>query len=227
MVRITNKYGSSIVVGLALALAAACSDSADDVDDDLSASASVDEGGVSASAGGRSVSAAVDPAMAQLALNELASNVDTTITGFSRENPAPREPAAGAPSPGPAINVKCLAGGEANVGGHVSVVPAPVNVDVKVAITYNGCVTNTGTTIQGNIEFSQTVAAGVGTPLRVETIYTGDVTFAGKVNARCPVDLNVLVDEAGRAVQVEGSFCGQDASTLDLQISPRWGTATQ
>jgi hypothetical protein len=88
-------------------------------------------------------------------------------------------------------------------------------------------VSNTGTTIQGNIEFSQTVAAGAGTPLRVETIYTGDVTFAGKINARCPVDLNVLVDEAGRAVQVQGSFCGQDASALDLQISPRWDAASQ
>jgi hypothetical protein len=36
--------------------------------------------------------------------------------------------------------------------------------------------------------------------------------------------LNVLVDAAGRAVSVGGTFCGQEASDLDLnlQIMPRW-----
>jgi hypothetical protein len=213
MIGTTRHYGLIIGGGLALALAG-CSDS----DGEISASAS---------ANGRKVSASVDPATAQLALNELSTNVDATITGFSdsraRVGSAATAPSAAAPGAASTLDVKCVAGGDAAVDGYVNVVPLPVNVDVKVAITYNGCVTNGGTTIEGDIEFSQTVAAGSGTPLRVETIYTGDVVFAGKVNAKCAVDLNVLVDETGKAVQVSGMFCGQDASALNLQISPRWG----
>ncbi|HKU43717.1 MAG TPA: hypothetical protein VJR89_36410, partial [Polyangiales bacterium] len=87
------------------------------------------------------------------------------------------------------------------------------------------CSTVTGTAIRGSLEFSQTVAAGPGTPLRIETLYTGDVELTGRINAKCPVDLNVLVDETGRAIQVGGQFCGQDAAALTLQVSPRWSTA--
>jgi hypothetical protein len=213
MVRITKQYGLIVGAGIVLALAG-CSDSDDD-----------GEINASASAGGKTVSASVDPATAQLALDELSTNVDTTITGFSDSSVSVGTAAAPAAAPGTAstLSVKCVAGGDAMVDGYVNIVPLPVNVDVKVAITYNGCVSNGGTTIKGDIDFSQTVAAGVGTPLRVETIYTGDVEFAGKLNAKCAVDLNVLVDETGKAIQVSGKFCGQDASALDLQISPRWG----
>jgi hypothetical protein len=173
-----------LIIGASIALAlAGCSDSEDE--DEISASVSVD---------GKKVSASVDPATAQLALDELSTNVDATITGFSDSSApagsAAAPTAAGAPSTASRLSVKCAAGGAADVDGYVNVVPLPVSVDVKVAITYNGCVTNSGTTIQGDVDFSQTVAAGPGTPLRVETIYTGDVELAGKVNARCPVDLN-------------------------------------
>jgi hypothetical protein len=122
------------------------------------------------------------------------------------------------------VTINCTAGGNANVGGFVSVVPEPVNVDVNAMITYNDCVTLTGTTLDGTIEFSQSVAAGAGPALQIETTYTGDVVLRGRVNAHCPVDLNVLVDAAGRAVSVGGTFCGQEASDLDLnlQIMPRW-----
>jgi hypothetical protein len=216
MVRITKQSGLIMAAGITLALAG-CSDS--DGDGEISASASAD---------GRKVSASVDPATAQLALDELSSNVDITITGFSDSSTAPTGSAAAAPAiaaPGTAstLSVKCSAGGDAMVDGYVNVVPLPVDVDVKVAITYNGCVTNGGTTIKGDIDFSQSVAAGPGLPLRVETIYTGDVELSGRVNAKCPVDLNVLVDETGRAIQVSGQFCGREASALNLQISPRWG----
>jgi hypothetical protein len=211
MVRITKQSGLIMAAGIMLALAG-CSDSNDD--GEISASASVD---------GRKVSASVDPATAQLALDELSTNVDTTITGFSDASISSTGSAPAAPGAASTLNVKCLAGGDAMVDGYVNVVPLPVNVDVKVAITYNGCVTNGGTTIKGDIDFSQSVAAGVGLPLRVETIYTGDVELAGRVNAKCQVDLNVLVDETGRAIQVSGKFCGQEASALNLQISPRWG----
>jgi hypothetical protein len=212
MLRTNNPSALALVLGLGAVLAiAACGGDDDDDDDDAKASASV---------GDKKVTAGVDAKSAQLALNELSSNVDTTITGFSALNPA----APGTPlgTVAPAINVSCDAGGAASVGGYVNIVPLPINVDVKVAIAYEGCVTRSGTTIQGELEFSQTVAVGPGTPRRIETLYTGDVTLRGAVNARCPVDLNVLVDEAGNAVEVGGTFCGRDASTLSLKIMPRW-----
>src|SRR4051812_23637559 len=158
-----KQQGFSAAVGVALALAA-CSDNGDDRD--VSASASTN--------GGR-VSAAVDPATAQLALDELSTNIDTTITDFSDSSPGPtgtaRPPTAAGPGASSTLDLTCAAGGAAKVDGYVNVVPLPVNVDVKVAITYDGCVTNGGTTIHGDIDFSQTVAAGPGAPLRVETIY--------------------------------------------------------
>jgi hypothetical protein len=216
MIRNVKHSGFIAAVGIALALAG-CSDNGDD---DISASAS---------AGGGKVATSVDAATAQLALDELSTNVDTTITGFSDSSPAPvtagAPPAAAGPGAASTLDVRCAAGGNAKVDGYVNIVPLPVNVDVKLAIAYDACVSNGGTTIQGDIDFSQTVVAGPGAPLRVETIYTGDVVFAGKINAKCAVDLNVLVDELGKAIQVEGQFCGQNASALNLQISPRWGAA--
>jgi len=163
--------------------------------------------------------ATVDPATAQLALSELTSNVDLTITGFTSARPA--SVVLDAEPDGPAIAVRCAAGGMASVGGRVNVVPVPVTVDVSVAIDYNGCTTNNGATLAGNLDFVQKVAAG-GTPVRVETIYQGDVSFTGSVQASCPVDVHVLVDETGRTVEVSGAFCGHDASTLNLQVTPRW-----
>jgi hypothetical protein len=184
---------SGFVLGLSIALAlGACSD---------------DSG-----SGERSAEVSVDPAVAQAALTELTTNVDTTVTGFSGAGPDQ----AG-------LAVRCAAGGDAQVDGHVNVVPAPVMVDVNVAIGFNGCTTDSGTTLAGELEFVQSVQAG-SVPVRVETVYTGDVVFSGKLQAECAVDLNVLVDEAGRAVQVAGSFCGQDASALNLQVMPRWGS---
>ncbi len=220
--------GSVMVTAIALSLAA-CSDS-NDPDDGASASVGVDEDGASVAVDDEGASVDVDAQgidvnTAQLALDELATNVDVTIGGFGTANPAapPPPPAGAAPAtPSPtALAVRCAAGGEAMVDGYVNVVPQPVLVDVKVAIDYNACVTNGGTTIVGSLDFSQTVAAG-SVPLRVETTYTGDIQFAGKVNAKCAVDLNVLVDEAGRAIEVAGTFCGQDASTLNLQLTPHW-----
>jgi hypothetical protein len=208
---------------LVLALAAstaACNDEGDD--DTRDVDVNVDGPG-----GGASVE--VDPQTAQLALAELASTVDASVTGFGSANAG----AAGAPVAMPngqgvgaqgEIEVACASGGGARIAGRVNVVAVPVMVDVDVAIAYAGCVTSGGTTIAGDIDFSQTVAAGAGTPLRIETLYQGDVVFSGKVNARCAVDLNVLVDETGRALEVGGSFCGQNATALTLQVNPRWQT---
>jgi hypothetical protein len=151
----------------------------------------------------------VDAATAQAALTELTTNVDTTVTG------------AKGTADGNAIQVSCAGGGGASVTGRVNVVPVPTTVDVQVAIDYNGCVTNNGTTLAGTIDFSQSVQAGA-LPVRVQTIYQGEITFTGRVQAQCTVDLNVLVDEAGKAIQVSGSFCGQDAAALNVQVSPRW-----
>jgi hypothetical protein len=216
MVRINSQYGFGLVLGAGIVLAVAACGGDDDDDDGAK---------VSASADGKTVTAGVDAKSAQLALDELTTNVDTTITGFSSSNPAAPAGAAAASSDSPAINVSCEAGGDANIGGYVNIVPVPVNVDVKVAIKYDACITRTGTTISGELEFSQSVAAGVGTPFRVETLYSGNVTLAGAVNAKCAVDLNVLVDEAGNAVEVGGTFCGQDAKALNLKIMPRWSAS--
>jgi hypothetical protein len=219
---LTNHSLITLSIGLSLA---ACAAEADENGASASApgvSASVDEDGARASAGD------VDVQTAQLALDELSGNVDTTVDGFNTDAAPPAaagntaEPGVGATQ---TVSVTCGAGGGADVDGYVNVVPVPVAVDVKLAIAFDGCVTASGTTIDGNIDFSQTVATGVGVPLQVETIYSGDVTLAGRVNVTCPVDLNVLVDEAGRAVKVQGMFCNQDASQLNLQIQPRW-TAT-
>ncbi|MET0387482.1 MAG: hypothetical protein ABW321_16045 [Polyangiales bacterium] len=196
------KHHSRIAIGFGAALAfAACSDSDSNTTED-----------------GTGARVMVDPATAQAALTELTTNVDTTVTGYG---------GAGTTADGGGLTMRCSAGGDANVNGHVNVVPVPVNVDVQVAIDYNNCVTDSGTTLAGGIDFSQTVAAGAGQPVRVETIYAGNVVFTGRIQAECAVDLNVLVDEAGQTVQVAGQFCGQDAAALNLQISPRWGANAQ
>jgi hypothetical protein len=171
--------------------------------------------------------AAVDPATAQLALRELAGSVDHTVSAFGTSATASSATSVAPnanPPPAGAVSFPCAAGGTANVSGYVNVAPSPVTVDVKVMIAYAACTSGSGTVIAGDIDFSQTVVAGPGAPLRIETLYQGDVVFSGHVNARCPIDLNVLVDETGAAVQVGGTFCGQDASTLDLQVSPRWSS---
>jgi hypothetical protein len=237
---------SLISLGLGLSLAA-CAASADDDGARASApgvNAQAGEDGVSASAPGVSAQAnrngasasagPVDVATAQQALTELTGNVDVSVDGFksgSTTAAPPPPPAAGAAEGGAdgtatqAINVPCAAGGDADVDGYVNIVPVPVAVDVKVGIAFNACAMPSGTTVDGNIDFSQTVVTGPDTPLQIETLYQGDVTLTGKVNVTCPVDLNVLVDETGRAVKVEGQFCNQDASELNLQIQPRWQTA--
>jgi hypothetical protein len=206
---------------LVLVLAASTAGCNDEGDDDTR---DVD---VSVDGPGGSASVEVDPQTAQLALAELASTVDASVTGFGSVNAgtagAPMANGRGVGAQGE-IEVACASGGGARIAGRVNVVPVPVMVDVDVAIAYAGCVTSGGTTIAGNVDFSQSVAAGAGVPLRVETLYQGDVVFSGEVNARCAVDLNVLVDETGRALQVGGSFCGQNATALTLQVNPRWQT---
>lgn len=226
---------SLITLGVGLSLAA-CAAEADE--DGASASApgvnaqAGDEGvsasapGVSAQANGDGASAQagpVDVTTAQLALDELSGNVDVTVDGFRTSAPPP----ADAPTADPSVStqtlsVTCASGGGADLDGYVNIVPIPVLVDVKLAIAFNECVTASGTIIDGDLDFSQTVVSTPETPLQVETIYQGDVTLTGRVNVRCPVDVNVLVDETGRAVKVQGTFCDQDASQLNLQIAPRW-----
>ena len=228
---------SLITLGVGLALAA-CAAEADE--DGASASApgvnaQAGENGVSASAPGVSAQASangasaqagpVDVTTAQLALDELSGNVDVSVDGFKTAPPPPDaqptvDPRGAAQTQ--TLSVTCASGGAADLDGYVNVVPVPVLVDVKLAIAFNNCETDSGTTINGDIDFSQTVVSTPETPLQIETIYQGDVALTGRVNASCPVDINVLVDETGRAVKVQGSFCNQDASQLNLNIAPRW-----
>jgi hypothetical protein len=224
MHRSFRNRGPAIIGASIMLLLAACGDD-DDVpfeDTDID---------VNASAGGSGAITTVDGPTAQLALSELTSSVDANVILFGSNAPgAGAAPSAAAPNAGPqpasALSFPCTAGGTANVDGYVNVNPSPVVVDVKVMIAYAACVTASGTSIAGNVDFSQTVVAGPGAPLRIETLYQGDVVLSGNVNARCPIDLNVLVDETGSAVQVAGTFCGQDASTLNLRVSPHWSSAS-
>jgi len=189
-------------------------------------SAQADASGASASAG------PVDVSTAQLALDELSGNVDVTVDEFGTASVSSAASVPPPPGADPAvvngdtatqnIQVACAEGGEAGVDGYVNVAPAPVLVDVKVSIAFDGCTSATGTTVSGDLEFSQTVVTGPGVPLQVETLYQGDVTLSGRVNVSCPVDINVLVDETGQAVEIGGTFCGQDAAELNLRLRPRW-----
>ena len=162
----------------------------------------------------------IDATAAQRALDEVTLGVDSAVTSFSAANP-PSNVAGGTP-PRAHLDVACPAGGMARLDGYVDVVPRPIHVDIKVAITYYECMTRS-TLISGDLEFSQAVDAAADA-LRIETIYTGDVQLRGAVNARCEVDLSVVVDETGRALELAGRFCGYDANTLAMHLTPRWGT---
>lgn len=105
--------------------------------------------------------------------------------------------------------------------GHVHVAVDPVAVDVQLAIAYDKCETRDGAALSGNLDFKQSVLAGQN-PVRVHTVYQGNVVFSGKLQADCAVDVMVLVDEAGKTVRVTGSFCGNDAADLDIAVMPHW-----
>lgn len=152
----------------------------------------------------------VDQSTAQAAASELVQSVDATVTGYQRDGDGSG-----------AVVVACTGGGEASVSGSVDVSTMPVSVDVQVSIDYQGCKTDTGTTIVGTVDFTQSVVAGKD-PVHVQTKYSGDVVFTGKVEADCPVDISVEVDETGKSVDVQGSFCGHDAKDLDIHVAPRW-----
>lgn len=175
--------------------------------------------GAGANAGnGANATAAIDRESAQLVLAELASTVDATVVGFS-STPTAGEGEVGAQA---AVEVACASGGGARVSGRVNVVPAPVMVDVDVAIAFNACLTRGGSAIAGSLQFTQAVDAGPGTPLRIATRYRGEVELSGRLQLRCSVDVNVLVDEAGQALDISGEVCGQDAAELSVQVTPHW-----
>jgi hypothetical protein len=151
----------------------------------------------------------VDASTAQAAMSALVSSVDTAVADY---------PGDGEHS---TLKLDCAGGGTADVEGHVSVAVDPVAVDVGLAIAYDDCATRSGTTLNGSLDFKQSVLAGQ-VPTRVETVYQGDIVFTGDVEADCAVDVKVLVDEAGKTVKVSGSFCGNDAADLDIVVKPRW-----
>lgn len=186
-----------------------------------SVSAETYKGGASANPG------VVDVGTAQQALFALTGNIDVLARDFRTAVSSGTAVAADSGSGAGAaqsVDARCAGAGTAAVDGHMNMAPAPVAVDVSLAIAFSGCATLNGTMLDGNIEFSQTLVAGPNatTPMQVETLYVGDVNLSGNVNISCPVDLNVLVDETGRAIQVQGTFCNQDASNLAMQLQPLW-----
>ena len=200
-------------LGISLAACGAAAD--DDAARTAGASAEAYKGGASMQPG------VVDVSTAQQALTALTGNVDVSAGGFKYGSAANSGNGAGAPE---SVNVRCAGGGGANVDGYMDMVPAPMAIDVNLTIAFSGCATPNGTLIDGNVDFSQALASGRDStsPFRVETTYVGDVNLSGNVNVSCPVDLNVLVDEHGRALQVQGTFCNQDASSLAMQLQPLW-----
>jgi hypothetical protein len=153
---------------------------------------------------------AVDSSTAQAAMRALVSSVDTSMSGYQTDSDS-----AGT------VKLACARGGSADVQGHVHVTVDPVTVDVELAIEYDACETRDGAVLSGSVDFVQTVVAGQ-VPTRVETRYTGSVVFSGKVQADCAVDVRALVDEAGKTVKVTGSFCGNDAADLNVEVMPHW-----
>ena len=160
MHRSFRNQGPAIIGAGIMLLLAACGDD-DDVpfeDTDID---------VNASAGGSGAITTVDAPTAQLALRELTFSVDANVTLFGSNAPgAVAVPSAAAPNAAPppvsALSFPCAAGGTANLDGYVNVTPSPVVVDVKVMVAYAACVTGSGTTIAGDVDFSQTVVAGAG-----------------------------------------------------------------
>jgi len=153
---------------------------------------------------------AVDVSTAQAAMRALVSSVDTSMSGYQ-----------GGGDSGGTLKLECASGGAADVQGHVHVMIDPVTVDVDLAIEYDACKTRDGAVLSGNIDFSQSVVAGQ-VPTRVETVYKGNVVFTGSVQADCAVDVSVLVDAAGKTVRVTGTFCGNDAADLNVEVMPHW-----
>lgn len=153
---------------------------------------------------------AVDAATAKAAMRALVSSVDTSMSGYQSDNDSEGT-----------VTLACASGGTADVEGHVHVAVDPVTVDVQLAIAYDACETRAGAVLSGSIDFAQKVIAGQA-PTRVETSYKGNVVFTGTIQADCAVDVAVLVDEAGKTVRVSGSFCGNDAADLDVEVTPHW-----
>jgi hypothetical protein len=120
------------------------------------------------------------------------------------------------------LEFACDNGGTVEVDGAVVVQALPVRIDVDATVSYAGCVTARDVQLDGDVHFSQKVAAGGGELVRVETIYSGNVDFGGAVEARCDVDVRALVDLDGQLVEVSGAFCGQPAARLDAELSPLW-----
>jgi hypothetical protein len=107
------------------------------------------------------------------------------------------------------------------VDGLVDVQVSPLRIDVDADIGFDGCGIDSQNRLSGEIHVSQSVAAGEGEAVRVETIYTGTVDFDDDAS-RCDVDVQVLVDIDGRLVSVDGTFCGLPATDLQIAVTPHW-----
>lgn len=245
MARLAKTYGSAFVVGLVFA-AGACGNSGNDDQVGAEARASIEAAPDTAQMDPGTAQFALSEltTSTDIALNEFtgqdaaAANGGNGIPATAGENVAPTIPPGGqSTSPGAAdddtpevnavsqtgVSVPCPAAGNANVGGRVSIGARPAVMDVRATVIYDNCVSYAGTLLNGSVEVSQSLASNPEAPLQIETIYTGDVELSGAtINATCPVDMNVVTDLTGRSVNVGGTFCGQDASTLNLQIAPRW-----
>src|SRR6185312_4485525 len=82
------------------------------------------------------------------------------------------------------VTARCAGAGTAAVNGYMSMTPAPTALDIHLTMAFSGCATLSGTMLDGNIEFSQTLVTGAGSaaPMQVETLYVGDVNLSGNVN---------------------------------------------
>jgi hypothetical protein len=165
---------------------------------------------------GVSVDVKADETLDSAEINErwaaLSTGVDTSVESVA----GPSDAANGAGG------FACQGGGTAQVDGLVDVQVSPLRIDVDADIGFDGCGIDSQTRLSGDVHVSQSVAAGAGEAVRVETIYTGSVDFEDDAGGSCDVDVQVLVDIDGRLVSVDGTFCGLPATDLQIAVTPHW-----
>jgi hypothetical protein len=165
---------------------------------------------------GASIEVKTDETLDSAEINErwaaLSTGVDTGVESMA----APGDAANGARA------ISCQAGGTAQVDGLVDIQASPLRIEVDADVGFDGCGINSQTRLSGDVHVSQSVAAGGGEAVRVETVYTGSVAFEGDEAGSCDVDVRVLVDIDGRLVSVDGTFCGLPATDLQIAVTPHW-----
>lgn len=95
-------------------------------------------------------------------------------------------------------------------GGHVRVVEAPKQEDrgksQRLKIAYEKCDME-GTTIDGTYDIEATISQNT----QIKAHLSGELSFSGKVNGDCDVDMRLEVKGSSKSsIKLTGNFCGQN-----------------